>query len=99
MSTLFQLTSTTALARKLPPRAVALSSAAHDLAARVAHLTRAAAGKHLSETEADPWNWKWIDDVGKTTDLLDGQVWYTTTSWKALLPDDLIIDDGSCQVA
>ncbi len=75
-----------------------LSVSAHDLADNVAHVTRAAIAKHLSETEPDPWNWKWIEDLSPTTDLLDRQTWYTTTSWKDLLPNDLIIEDGTWRV-
>ncbi len=71
-----------------------LSKNAHTMANNVAHLLRPALPKFLSETEPNPWNWKWLDSTAPTTDLLAAQPWYTTTSWKALLPNDLIMGDS-----
>lgn len=71
-----------------------LSKNAHSMANNVVHLVRPAIKSHLSEVEPNPWNWKWLDHTDPTTNLLTAQPWYTTTSWKALLPDDLIMGDS-----
>lgn len=72
-----------------------LSSAGHDICTTLCHLVRAADPYLLSELEPDPWNWKWVNSLAPTTNLLASQPWYTTTSWKDLLPGDLIMGDNN----
>ncbi len=67
------------------------SIAQHKIATNVAHLHTPFLPSRGSEQEKNPWNWKHQDSLAPTTALLEALPWYTTTSWKDLLPDDLII--------
>ena len=68
-----------------------LSASAHRMADNVVHLTSVFLASKASEQEQNPWNWKHQDSLDPTTALLESQPWYTTTSWKALLPEDVIV--------
>lgn len=70
--------------------ALVLSAGMRKVAQTVAHLVTPFASS--SKQEIGPlWNWKHLDDVGLTRSDLALQPWYTTASWKALLPSDLFV--------
>lgn len=68
-----------------------LSEAMHSVCASVAHILTPFAPS--TKTEPGPlWNWKHINRPGEPTRPdLSLQPWYTTTNWKALLPDDAFL--------
>ena len=70
---------------------ISFSSDQHKIATNVAHILSPFILEHSSEQEKNPWNWKHQDSLDPTTALLEALPWYTTTSWKDLLPDDLIV--------
>jgi hypothetical protein len=67
-----------------------VSNVSHSIATNVAHILTPFA---LSQRAEPPplWNWKHLDDLSPTRPDLEALPWYTTTSWKALLPDDLFV--------
>ncbi len=70
---------------------VTFSGDQHDIATNVAHLLTPFLPSKASEQEQNPWNWKHQDSLDPTTALIEALPWYTTTSWKDLLPNDLIV--------
>ncbi len=70
---------------------LSFSESQHLIANNVAHLLTPFLPSKASEQEKNPWNWKHQDSLAPTTALLEALPWYTTTSWKDLLPNDLIV--------
>ena len=75
---------------------VKLSADLHKFAAEVAHVLTPYDDTHASEYEPDPVNnWKRISEDQALTNKIETQPWFTSRSWKALLPDDWIVVTGS----
>ncbi len=70
---------------------LSFSVSQRTIATNIAHLLTPFLPSKASEQEKNPWNWKHQDSLDPTTALLEALPWYTTTSWKDLLPNDLIV--------
>ena len=75
---------------------VKLSADLHRFAANVAHVLTPYDDNRASEDEPDPVNnWKRVSEDRALTNKIESQPWFTSRSWKALLPDDWIVVIGS----
>ena len=75
---------------------VKLSVDLHAFAAEVAHVLTPYDDNRASEDEPDPVNnWKRVSEDKALTNKIETQPWFTSRSWKALLPDDWIVVTGS----
>ena len=75
---------------------MAASADFHQAAGQVAHVVSVFDARSASEDEPDPVNnWKRISEDKALTDKIESQPWFTSRSWKALLPDDWIVVNGS----
>lgn len=88
---------------------VTLSSNMHQVATNVVHLFEMFIPYKSTESEPNPWNWKWPDanepllpKWGQVDDFTNAQLaaepWYTTNNWKALLPSDTFVKVGTYKV-
>lgn len=77
---------------------VELSEALWDMSvmsAPVSHLVTQYSDQAAERGEPDPvLNWKRLNTTEPVVKRLSDQLWYTTNSWKALLPSDTIIGTG-----
>lgn len=80
--------------------ALELDRAMHAVAPKVVHMvTPFFAGFDDDPPEPNPWNWKHLEGDATTRASLEALEWYSTTSWKTLLPDSTIVSTGRLRTA